>query len=372
MDKAVFQLGAAPMARVGRVVVITGASSGIGQSTASLFARRGWRVGLIARGAPGLASAHALLDAGGTAVAACAADVADGAALEAAAVYLEGELGPIDVWVNCAGNGVYCPFLRVPEAEFARVTDVTYMGTVNGTRVALRRMVGRDAGRVVNVCSAIAFHGLPMLSSYSGAKHAVRGFTESVRHELQMEGSRVGLALVFPPAVNTPFFAHAASHMARPPRPAAPVYQPEVVADAILLAATSNRREVRVSGVTAVFAMAARLVPGLVHRAIQRLGAAGQMTDLPAAQLRDPTLFAPSAVAAGTHGPFDAESRRFSVQMWLTRRRLPVAAVLAALAVAFGSRWVMPAAPAAPSLPRPPAPAPGPAPPGLPAPGRSP
>ncbi len=322
------RIGCGPLerARVGRVVVITGASSGIGRCAAVLFGREGWQVGLIARGSAGLGSIHADLAGAGFACAAAAADVADGRALEAAAAFVEAELGPIDVWVNCAGNGVYGPFLSVTEEEFRRVTDVTYMGTVNGTRAALRRMVPRDAGSVVNICSAIAFHGLPVLSSYSGAKHAVRGFTDSVRHELVGARSRVHLVAVYPPAVNTPFFSHAASTLPLPPRPARPVYQPEVVADAILLAATSRRREVQVSGVTVLFSLACKLAPGLVRVAIQRLGSTGQMTDdKETARLRDPTLFSPSQRASGMYGSFASESRRCSVQMWISRRRVGLA-----------------------------------------------
>lgn len=299
----------------GPVVVITGASSGIGRCTALLFAEHGWKVGLIARGEAGLRSIESELPVGRAAFA--VADVAQSAALEAAAASIEAALGPIDAWINCAGNGVFSRFLGVPEAEFTRVTDVTYMGTVNGTRVALARMLPRDAGSVVNICSAIAFHGLPMLSSYSGAKSAVKGFTESVGHELAEEASRVHLGIVYPPAVNTPFFSHAGSHMHRPPRPARPVYQPEIVARAILHTVLTRRAEMKVSGTTTLFALACRLVPRLVHRAIQRLGSAGQMTTDPAAALlRETTLFAPSLSPGRTHGPFGRGARRSSLQVW--------------------------------------------------------
>ena len=169
----------------------------------------------------------------------------------------------------------------------------------------------------------------------------MRGFTDSVRHELVGARSRVRLVTVYPPAVNTPFFSHAASTMPLPPRPARPVYQPEVVADAILLAATSRRREVQVSGITVLFSLASKLTPGLVRVAIQRLGSAGQMTDdEETARLRSPTLFSPSQQAAGAHGPFASESRRCSVQMWISRRRAGFAVgcvVLSAAALAI--RW---------------------------------
>ena len=316
-----------------RVVAITGGSSGIGRCTAALFSRNGWHIGLIARGAPGLKATRRELELAGSHAAAAMADVADADALENAATLLEQELGPIDVWINCAGNGVYGRFIEVPAAEFLRATEVTYFGTVNGTRAALRRMLPRDKGVVINVCSAIAFHGVPLLSSYSGAKCAVRGFTEAVRGELIQEGSLVKLSIVFPPAVNTPFFSHAQSHMPRPPRPMRPVYQPEIVADGILLAATSGRPEVRVGGTTVLFGLATRLAPWLVGRAILRLGDAGQMTDCAEAlRLRDPTMFAPSGTVSGARGPFSAGARRFSLQMWAMRHPLALAAGVGAAA----------------------------------------
>lgn len=304
-----------------RTVVITGASSGIGRCAASSFGAAGWQVGLLARGRAGLEAIRTELAAAGVPAAIAVVDVVDPDALEAAAVAIEAELGPIDVWVNCAGNGVYGRFQDVSAAEFRRVTDVTYLGTVNGVRVALRRMLPRDAGTIINLCSAIAFGGLPFLSSYSGAKRAVRGFTDSVRHELRHDRSRIRLTTIYPPAVNTPFFSHAVSYLPGSPRPAKPVYQPEIVADAILLAARRYHREIRVSGVTVLFALAMRLMPGAVNAAIHRLGMEGQLTqDREAHRLREPTLFTPSDHPSGTHGPFGREARRFSVQMWLLKR----------------------------------------------------
>ena len=293
-----------------RVVVITGASSGIGHRTATMFAEAGWRVGLIARGEAGLSALSAAICAAGGTSATALADVADADALEAAAMALERSLGPITVWINCAGNGVYGRFLDVPAAEFDCVTGVTYTGTVNGTRVALRRMLPRNEGTIINVCSAIAYHGMPLLTSYSGAKAAVRGFTDGIRAELVHDRSRVRITIVFPPAVNTPFFSHAPSYMDKPPRPAKPVYQPDIVARAILRAATAPRREIRVGAITSLFELGNKLVPFLVDRAIGQLGYEGQETDNPdAARLRHPTLFAPSPHASGAYGPFSAEAR---------------------------------------------------------------
>jgi short-subunit dehydrogenase len=302
------------------VVVITGASSGIGRCAAGLFARQGWRVGLVARGEAGLRAASRDVERQGAVAATARADVIDPDALEEAATCIERALGPIDVWVNCAGNGTFGRFLDIPAAEFRRVTDVTYLGTVNGTRVALRRMLPRDRGRIVNVCSAVAFRGMPLLSSYSGAKHAVRGFSQSVCAELAQDGSRVRLTTIFPPAVNTPFCDHAVSHMGRPGRPMAPVYQPEIVAEAILLAVVTGAREMPVSFTTVLFSLSTRLFPGLVDRAIHRLGYAGQLTDAatPAAP-RATTLFAASDCASPVRGRFDAEARSRSLHVLILR-----------------------------------------------------
>ena len=241
-----------------RVVVITGGSSGIGRCTAALFARRGWRVGLIARGAEGLLASSQEVEAAGMCSATAQADVTNNAALVEAANAIAAELGPIDVWINCAGNGVYGRFEDVPEAEFQRVTDVTYNGTVNGTRVALSHMRPRGYGSIVNVCSAIAFHGLPLMSSYAGAKAAMRAFGQAIRGELKLDRSAIRISTVFPPAVNTPFFSHATSHMGWPARPISPIYQPEVVAQGIWQAVASGRSEMTISGTAAAFSMAVR------------------------------------------------------------------------------------------------------------------
>jgi short-subunit dehydrogenase len=299
-----------------KVVVITGGSSGIGRCTAGMFARLGWRVGLIARGQAGLQAARMDVEGHGALAATAQADVTDPDALEAAAMTIERTLGSIDVWINCAGNGTYGRFLDTPAEEFRRVTDVTYLGTVNGTRVALQRMVPRDHGRIVNVCSAVAFHGMPLLSSYSGSKHAIRGFDQAVQAELSQDGSKVFLTTVFPPAVNTPFFDHAVSHMGRAGRPMSPVYQPEIVAEAIRLAVVTRRREMSVTFTTVLFSICSRLVPSLVCRAIRKLGYHGQLADDmdPSAQHRS-TLFTASDQASPVRGAFSAQARSRSVHV---------------------------------------------------------
>jgi short-subunit dehydrogenase len=300
------------------VVVITGGSSGIGRCTAALFARRGWRVGLIARGAAALEASRCELEAAGALAATAQADVTNSTALVEAANAIIAALGPIDVWINCAGNGVYGQFDDVTEEEFQRVTDVTYHGTVNGTRAALRFMRPRRQGSIVNVCSAIAFHGVPLMSSYAGAKAAVRAFGQSIRGELTLERSPIRITTVFPPAVNTPYFNHAVSHMGWPARPAPPVYQPEVVAQGIWQAVVSGRAEMTISGTAAVFLLATRLVPGVIAWCTARLGIERQLTRDPAAcELQEPTLFVPSQRVFGVHGPFGRWARSWSSYVWL-------------------------------------------------------
>ncbi|GAB0119200.1 SDR family oxidoreductase [Acidisoma sp. 7E03] len=307
-----------PRAHGPRVVVITGGSSGIGRATAVTFAQAGWRVGLIARGAAGLAASAMAVEACGARTATAVADVTDSAALGTAAAAIEAALGPVSVWINAAGNGVYGRFTEVPEREFRQVTDVTYLGTVNGTRVALSLMRPRDRGTIVNVCSGVAFHGLPLMTSYSGAKAAVRAFGQALRVELQFERSRVRVSTVFPPAVNTPFFAHAISHMGWPARPVPPVYQPEVIARAILIAARTGRPEMAITGTVAGFSLLSRLAPVWTGAVIRRLGVEGQLVREEGSETA-PTVFTPSDAAAGTHGAFGRGARRWSLQVTLRR-----------------------------------------------------
>lgn len=340
-------------------VIITGGSSGIGRATALLFARHGWRVGVIARGMPGLDDAAMELRQFGAAVATAPADVSCCATLKAAADTIIAALGPPDVWINCAGNGVYGEFAAVPAAEYDHVTAVTYGGTVNGCRIALGSMVPRGHGTIVNVCSAIAFHGMPLMTSYAGAKAAVRGFAQALRAELRMRRSAVRICTVFPPAVNTPFFSHAVSHMGWPARPAPPVYQPEVIAAGIYLAARLGRAEVLISGTAALFSLATRISPRLIAFAMTRLGFDGQLTrDPEAAQLQAPTLFAPAGAASPVRGPFGRKARGRSIHLWLTN----MASKLPGLRMPRPRQPPIPGLPASRSLPipAPPAPDPGP------------
>lgn len=304
-----------------RVVLIVGGSSGIGRCTAVLFAQRGWRVGLVARGKQGLAASLRDVEATGALAATAEADVTDSKALAKAADAIVALLGPIDAWINCAGNGVYGRLEDVSEREFQRVTDVTYHGTVTGTRLALAHMRERGHGRIVNVCSAIAFHGLPLMSSYAGAKAAVRAFGQAMRAELRLERSAVRITTVFPPAVNTPFFSHALSHMGWPARPARPLYQPEVIALGIWQAMMSGRAEVPISGTVMIFSLATRLAPRLIRWCVAKMGFERQLTRDPGAcDLQELTLFEPSQRVFTVHGPFGRRARAWSAHLWLDGR----------------------------------------------------
>ncbi len=322
-----------------RVVVITGGSSGIGLCTARLFAERGWRVGLIARGAEGLAAAVGRIRTGPGTAAYAIADVADPQALEDAAAKLEQELGPITVWINNAGVSVYGGVLDVSEEEFRRVLDVTLLGTMHGTCSALRRMLPRRQGTIVNIASLAGFRGIPLQSAYSAAKFGVRGFTEAVRAELIHDRARVHVAMVHPPSTNTPFFSHAGSRLRGAPRPLPPVYQPELVAEAIWLAVSDRRREVMVTGTTGQIAMLNKLLPGVMDRVVGWAGYRTQRTaSAEVALRRDPALFDAARQVSAVHGPFGREAIATSVQMLGERHRWAIGLGLAALALALRPR----------------------------------
>ena len=300
-----------------RVVVVTGASSGIGLCSAVLFAARGWRVGLISRSDARLANAAALITSQtpGADLAHAAADVTDSEALAAAARSIAAVLGPIDVWVNAAGNGVYGRFADVTEREFRHVTDVTYLGTVNGTRVALAHMQPRNEGTIVNVCSAVVFHGVPLMSSYSGAKAAVRAFGQSLRLELRLAGSRVGIGTLFPPAINTPFFDHAVSHMGFPARPVPPVYRPEVAAEGVYACATGGGGEMLLTGVVIAYALITRISLRLGGYLVSKSDFASELPRDDAGSLPErpaPALFQPQGTECRIQGGFANKARGWS------------------------------------------------------------
>ncbi|MBL8660847.1 MAG: SDR family oxidoreductase [Rhodospirillales bacterium] len=309
------------------VVVITGASAGVGRATAIAFARRGYAVGLIARGIERLHEAKADVEAAGGVGLALPADVADASAIEAAAERVEQEFGRIDVWVNCAMATVFSPFAAMSAEEYRRVTEVTYLGQVHGTMTAVGRMRLRDRGTVVNVGSALGYHGLPLQSAYCGAKFAIRGFTESLRAELIHDGSRIRISMVVLPAVNTPQFEWARNKLPMRPQPAPPIYEPEVPAAEIVRAAETGAREILIGRASFKLVFGSILLPGLVDRMLSKMGYSGQQTDEPADPTRPDNLFSPVAGDYAAHGRFDARASGHAIETASFRGILTAAAV---------------------------------------------
>src|SRR5438876_829006 len=255
-----------------QVVVVTGASAGVGRAVVRAFARRGASVGLLARGAAGLqAAATEVRHAGGRAVA-VPTDVADAGQVEAAAAKVEDELGPIDIWVNNAMVSVFSPFKEMEAAEFRRVTEVTYLGVVYGTLSALKHMLPRNRGVIVQVGSALAYRGIPLQSAYCGAKHAIQGFTEAVRCELLHDRSDVRITMVQLPALNTPQFGWVKSRLPNEPQPVPPLYDPRLAARAILWAAEHDRRELVVGEPSLAAIVVNAVAPGFADRYLARNG----------------------------------------------------------------------------------------------------
>jgi len=312
------------------VVVITGASAGVGRALTRELARRGASLGLLARGVEGLVAARCEAESIGARVVTQPTDVADAASVDAAAARVEEALGPIDVWVNNAMVSVFSPIDRMTPQEFDRVTRVTYLGAVHGTLAALRRMKPRDRGTIVQVGSALAYRGIPLQSAYCAAKHALQGFTESLRAELLHDGSHVHVSMVNFPALNTPQFDWSRSRMPRRPQPVPPIFQPELAADAILWAVEHRRREVLVGWPTVKAVVGNSLTPWYVDRYLAQFGYDAQQTDEPVEPDRPDNLFTPVPRDYGAHGRFDARARSSSVEWWMIKHR---GALMGALAL---------------------------------------
>lgn len=303
------------------MVLITGASSGVGRATAQAFAREGATVGLVARGQEALiATAAEVRSLGGQPVV-LECDVADPEAVEAAAGELE-QQGAIDVWVNNAMASVFAPTWEITPEEFRRVTEVTYLGVVYGTLCALSRMRKRNRGVIVQVGSALAYRGIPLQSPYCACKHAIQGFTESLRCELMHERSRVRVTMVQLPALNTPQFDTVRTRLLRHPQPVPPIYQPELAARAIVAASQEpGRREWWVGASTALTLLGNAIAPGFADRYLARTGFDSQQTDEPMPAERPDNLFEPVPGEHGTHGDFDEGAKSSSAQWELTRHR---------------------------------------------------
>jgi NAD(P)-dependent dehydrogenase (short-subunit alcohol dehydrogenase family) len=309
-----------PRAPGPRTVVVTGASAGIGRAVARGFGGRGDRVGLVARGKGGLEAARKEIEELGGQALVVPTDVAEFVQVGQAAQLVEDAFGPIDVWVNVAFTSVFAPFWQIEPDEFARVTQVSYLGYVHGTRAALDRMRPRDHGTIVQVGSALSERSIPLQSAYCGAKHAINGFTSSVRCELMHDKSRVKITVVQMPAVNTPQFSWVLSRLPHKPQPVPPIYQPEVAAQAVLYAADHPaRRQYWAGGSTAATLLANRVAPGLLDRYLARTGFESQQTDEPVEPDRPANLWEPVDSRKhgdfGAHGDFDQRSHKRSWQL---------------------------------------------------------
>ncbi len=303
------------------VVVITGASAGVGRATARRFAREKAWIGLLARGTEGLAAARAEIESCGGRGLAIPTDVADPEQVEAGAEKVEREFGPIDIWVNNAMTTVFSPVLEITPEEYRRATEVTYLGFVYGSMAALKRMAPRDRGTIVQVGSALAYRSIPLQAPYCGAKAAIRGFTDSVRTELLHQKSRVHLTMVQMPALNTPQFDWCLTRLPKHPQPVPPIFQPEVAAEAIFYAAHQRRREIHVGRTTVLSILANKVAPGLLDRYLAKTGYEAQQTDDPVRADRPSNLFQPIAGDHGAHGEFDSRASVHSPQLWADTHR---------------------------------------------------
>ena len=315
------------------IIVVTGASAGVGRAIVQAFAKRGAHIGLLARGQAGLEGTARDVEALGGKALLLPADVANAEQVELAAARAEEIFGPIDIWINAAMTSVFSPTMEMTSEDYKRVTEVTYLGFVYGTLAALRRMVPRDRGRIIQIGSALAYRGIPLQSAYCGSKHAIQGFTESVRSELMHDNSHVKISMVQLPAVNTPQFIWVKNRLPNKPQPVPPIYQPEVIADAVTYIADHYRRQLYVGMSTVIAIQANKFFPGLGDWYLGKTGYKSQQTNEPANPFARNNLWAPvdNERDYGAHGTFDDRANNKSLQVWADTHLSLVGLLLASL-----------------------------------------
>ena len=304
-----------------QVVVVTGASAGLGRAVVRAFAREGAHIGLLARGRDGLEAAAREVESLGGRALALPLDVANPDEVDQAAETIEREFGPIDIWINNAMVSVFSPVREMTAEDYKRVTDVNYLGYVYGTLAALKRMLPRDRGVIVQVGSALAYRGIPLQSAYCAAKHAIQGFHDSLRSELLHDNSQVRVTMVQLPAMNTPQFSWVKSRLPRKPQPVPPIYQPEIGADAVLFAARNDRREIYVGYPTVAAIVGDKIAPQFGDWYLANAGYEAQQTSEPVEADRRNNLWEPVPGDHGAHGSFDDRATGVSPQLWANKNR---------------------------------------------------
>jgi len=323
------------------IAVVTGASGGVGRATARLLGARGATVALLARGKAGLDAAASEIESRGGKALAIPTDVSQFEQVQTAADRIERELGKIALWINNAMVSMYSPFSRILPEEFKHIVEVTFLGTVYGTQCALKVMVPRDRGVIIQVGSALAFRSIPLQSAYCASKHAIQGFTESVRSELIHDKSKVRVSVVNMPALNTTQFVWTKNKMPKRARPTGTIYQPEIAADAILFAAEHNRREIMVGYTTVEATLGEKIIPGALDHYLAKAAWEGSLVDEPADPDQPDNFWKPVTEDKGAHGPFDTQAQNFSPQLWAVKHKPAVVGGLiagAGLAVLAGRR----------------------------------
>ena len=324
-------------------VVVTGGTAGVGRATVREFARNGANVAILARGEDRLAATKAEVEKLGGKALAISVDVSDSKAVEDAAARIERELGEIDIWVNNAFAGIFARFLDVTAEEYERVTAVTYLGQVNGTRAALKRMMPRNRGTVVLVGSALAYRGIPLQSAYCGSKHAIQGMLDSVRTELIHDAPGVHMTMVQLPGVNTPQFDWIRAKLPGKPRPIGAVFQPEVAARAIYFAAHSDRKEIEVGYPTVESIWGDKMASSWLDDYLAKVGFKGQQSPEPVSPDRKDNLFEPVPGDFEAHGRFDDEATDSSPELWASmhKKQIGLAALGTVAAAAAGVGFIL-------------------------------